>query len=215
MRGQLVDPKLQRILDGWRSAKPSTGDASVALESQQQVKSEGVTSDVNTCAYTFTSGAGYTYLQFCVTVNGNIVEFQSPAGEEQIDQGTIQEGYGVCDLNTNIGYFDYSAGGTSANWDAQVLVSKTATLVKISRTTSDGLWTLTQTITNTPGPNPSARVTMALKNNSTVAKEAYLMRFADVDPGYTAGADAFPTGYEESFNSHSHPAVELPTCSIV
>src|SRR5271156_2016023 len=39
------------------------------------------------CQSTFTSGSGQTFFQFCVTVNGNVTELQSPAGFEHIREG--------------------------------------------------------------------------------------------------------------------------------
>jgi hypothetical protein len=200
------DPGLQKMLDGFRSAKPSNAVAA-ARRSQQQAKSDAVTPEgTDICTYTFTSGSGTSYLQFCVTVNGNIVEFQSPAGVEQIAQGGHSEGYGICDTSTNVGYYDYADMGDSDNWNSPVLISKTATLVKISRTTSDGLWVLTQTITNSPGPNSAVKVLMQLKNNSAQPKAALLMRYADVDPGNAAGTDAYPDGFLESFDSSMNSA---------
>jgi hypothetical protein len=203
--GALPNPRLQKILDDFRSAKPSSDASSAGRTSQQEAKSEAVTPDeTNTCSYTFTSGSNFTYLQFCVTVNGNIVEFQSPSGVEQIRQGSYGEGYGICDLTENVAYYDFSDDGASSNWGSPVLISHTSGMVKISRTTSDGLWVLTQTITNSPGPNPSAKVLMQLKNNSGIAKEAYLFRWADVDPGNAANGDNFSTGtddFKESFDS--------------
>jgi hypothetical protein len=167
-------------------------------KTQEQLKSEAVGSDhTSTCTYTFTSGSGFTYLQFCVTKNGNIVEFQSPVNVEQIRQGSYGEGYGICDLSTEAEYYDFADNGDSSNWKAPSTVTHTATMVKIERTTTDGLWTLTQTITSTPGTNPSAKVLMALKNNSSTSKEALLFRWADVDPGQAAGTD---TSFDENFD---------------
>lgn len=121
---------------------------------------------------------------------------------EQIRQGTIGEGYGICDLSTSTRYFDYSDSGDSGNWNAPVLQMQTATLVKIARTTTDGLWTLTQTITNSPGPNPYAKVLMQLKNNSAIGKAAYLFRWVDVDPGNPAETDSdFNESLDSSFAS--------------
>ena len=57
--------------------------------------------------------------------------------------------------------------------------------MKIARTTTDGIWTLTQTISINKAA-ASAYVTMALKNNSTVTWLANLVRFADVDAGGVA-----------------------------
>ncbi len=179
-------------------AQPSNGSETTAGKTQQQMKSEAVGSDhSSTCTYTFTSGSTATYLQFCVTVNGNIVEFQSPLNIEQIRQGDAGEGYGICDLSTETSYYDYADNGDSGNWKAPTTVTHTATMVKIERTTSDGLWTLTQTITSMPGMSPAAKVLMALKNNSSSSKFAYLFRYADADPGQAADTD---TSYNEDFD---------------
>lgn len=53
--------------------------------------------------------------------------------------------------------------------------------MKIARTTSDGSWTLTQTISPVPGTPPTAKIVMALTNNKSVSREAFLLRYADVD----------------------------------
>jgi hypothetical protein len=119
-----------------------------------------------------------------VTANGNIVEFQSPAGVEYIRVGAFSEGYGVCDLSSGAKYYDYADSGDSGNWLAPVLLGFTPTSVKIGRTTSDGIWTLTQTIALNK-PAASANVTMALKNNTLVGRGAVIIRFADIDVGGT------------------------------
>jgi len=153
-----------------------------------------------TCSYQFTSGSGKTYLQFCVTVNGNIVEFQSPAGVEQLSPqaSNAYEGYGFCSAGT--GYFDY-ANADSGNWDAPVLISHTTTAVTIARTTSDGLWTLTQTITSIPGTSPYAKVNMALKNNSGIAQGVVLVRFANAVPDNSGNTHNYVENYDGTNNS--------------
>ena len=55
------------------------------------------------CQSTFTSGSGQTFFQFCVTGNGNITELESPAGYEHIREGSVQEGYAICDFGTTTG----------------------------------------------------------------------------------------------------------------
>ena len=181
------------------AAKAANPDASAAAKAK--TKSDAASPDsTETCTYTFTSGSGATYLQFCVTTNGNIVEFNSPSGIEQIAQGPPYEGYGVCDGNTGVGYYDY-AYGDSGNWGAPTTVSHTATAVKIDRTTSDGLWTLTQTITSTAGDNPYAKIAMALKNNSGESKSASLMRYANVNAGDAAAINNFAENYDGTLDS--------------
>ncbi len=129
------------------------------------------------CSYNFSSGSDNTFLGYCVTVNGNVLGVNTPAGQQHIFGG---EGYGICDINSNTEYFDYAAGGDTPNWNPPVLLSQTANSVKIARNTSDGIWTFTQTITQVPATS-SIKVTMTVKNNTAANREVQLSRFADID----------------------------------
>ncbi|MFZ1919492.1 MAG: hypothetical protein WAU58_18105 [Terriglobales bacterium] len=182
-------------------AIPLCAQQSKALTVRQKPQVDSFSPNAtNVCAYQFTSGSGPTYLQFCVTVNGNIVEFQSPAGVEQLAQGgSPYEGYGICDRSTGIGYWDY-AYSDSENWNPPVTVTHNSTSVKIARTTSDGLWTLTQTISMVKGTNPYAKMVMALKNNSSASDEGYLVRYANAVPDNAANT-AYTESYDGSWES--------------
>lgn len=171
-----------------------------------------------TCAYTFSSGAGLNATQFCVTANGNITQFSNPAGNDHIAGTWPSEGYAICDFTpaTPVAYYDY-ATNDSANWLPPTLLSSTATAVKLSRATSDGIWQITQTITkvNATAMSPgSAKVAMAVKNTSGIARTAYLIRYVDIDAngGYTdddqlssfrqyTGQDAFSYGLALTSNT--------------
>jgi hypothetical protein len=135
------------------------------------------------CAYDFATGSGSTYLGYCVTENGNILDIQAPSGQNLL--GSFGEGYGLCDQNAPANYDDYAVSDTG-NWQSARVVSHNASSIKIVRTTTDGNWTLTQTITlikaTSTSTNPSIKVVLALKNNQTIADTAYLIRFADVEP---------------------------------
>ncbi len=182
--GSAPDPRLHHLIaDPLARAKLLHRNGS-ADKSQEEFMRDAASPDATeTCTYKFTSGSGQTYLQFCVTVNGNIVEFQSPEGIEHIDEaGSPREGYGVCDVDPGVSYYDY-ANTASSNWDAPTTVSHTAAAVKIERTTKDGLWTLTQTITSSAGTNPYAKITMAIKNNaSSGTKFVAVLRFVNTLP---------------------------------
>jgi len=119
-------------------------------------------------------------LKYCVTTNGNITQFESPAGIEHIAVGEVAEGYGVCDGTSGVSYFDYADDGATANWSAPTLLSRDATSVHIARDTSDGIWTLTQNITQIGGTS-SVNVAMTLKNNSAEDRLVFFLRYADVD----------------------------------
>jgi hypothetical protein len=202
-QGAPPDPALQSHLRAQLfAAQAANRGASAARKSQSRLKSDAASPDATqTCTYTFTSGSGTTYLKFCVTVNGNIAQFESPSGVEQIDQGgTPLEGYGICDLTTSVAYYDY-AGEDSGNWGSPTTVSYSATSVKIERTTSDGAWTLTQTISSAAGISPYAKVIMALKNNSGEGKEAILLRYFSPVPDNAGSTGNYNENFDASFDS--------------
>jgi hypothetical protein len=151
-----------------------------SIEAKQQYVGAMSPDSTTTCSFTFTSGTGSKYLKYCVTANGNIVQFESPLGVEQIATAPIGEGYAFCDFDASKQYYDYAGYGDSGNWQAPVTLSSSATSVKISRKTTDGIYTLTQTITQNAG-NALAQVTMALKNNTTTPRHVGVLRYADVD----------------------------------
>lgn len=131
-----------------------------------------------TCTYNFQSGTGNSFLHFCVSVNGNISVITTPDGDAQL--ASAGEGYGVCATTSPTRYEDYGTSDTG-NWHAPILLSKTTSSVKIARTTSDGHWTLTQTISRNTKAE-SITVVMALSNNQPISDGAFLVRFADPDP---------------------------------
>lgn len=146
-------------------------------------KNLGVSPDSATCFLTFTTGANNTYLRFCVTSTGNVPEIETPQGKLQISSDR-HEGYGICNETPVVAYYDYGQFGDSGNWGAATVLSQTAQSVKIARTTSDGIWTLTQTFTMIPA-TPSVKVVMALRNNTAAPRVAYLVRHADIDADWS------------------------------
>jgi hypothetical protein len=134
-----------------------------------------------TCDVTYSSGSNENATSFCVTVNGNLPQFTIAGG------GTISnaEGYGICDATSGGIYYDW-AYEDSSNWETATL-SQSGNLVTVTRTTSDGIWQLTQKISNvnatSSGPG-SAKVSMTLKNLSTANRSAYILRWAQVAPDF-------------------------------
>lgn len=181
-----------------RARRPSSADTLAVQKSPGSLPQA-----TQACSYSYTIGTSAIpndYLNYCITVNGNFANFQSPYGVELLDQDGAYEGYGICDDSNGNQYYDY-AHTDSGNWDAPVLVTHTATEVKITRTTSDGAWTLTQTISREVGPPPYAKITMALKNNSGVTKAVFLERFAEFAPDQAAATSNWQENYDGSQNS--------------
>jgi|HubBroStandDraft_6_1064221.scaffolds.fasta_scaffold03847_3 hypothetical protein len=170
-------------------ANGQTQQEVAAVDVQKQAGDISATDATTSCAYTFTTGSGPTYMKFCVTANGNITQFESPAGNEQINVQKVGEGYELCAFTRSTAYLYYDYGETaSANWGPSTLLSLTATEVKIERTTSDGIWTLTQTITAVGGQLPYAKVEMQFKYNSATPSTALptFLRWVNVDASDTA-----------------------------
>lgn len=163
-----------------RAANQQEAAASLAQQNAAQAAPHSPFS-TSTCSFTFTSGANDSFLRYCVTANGNITQLETPAGHEQIAVGARGEGYGICDLNPFVSYFDNADFGDSGNWGPAAVVGQSGTAVKIVRTTIDGIWTLTQTISQIAGTSPSVKVGMTLKNNSDQLRSVWLVRYADVD----------------------------------
>jgi hypothetical protein len=150
------------------------------LAHANRIVSAAATSD---CQSTFTSGSGVNFLEFCVTVNGNITEFQSPQGIEHIREGGFAEGYGICDFSNLTRYTDFADLGDSGNWLDPVRTQPHGANtfpLKIVRNTSDGIFTLTQTFVQNPGER-IVKITMTIKNNTAVARDFAMVRYADID----------------------------------
>src|ERR1700716_1985746 len=87
-----------------KAGQLASADGRVAANLQNSAAQLGPDS-TDVCTYLFTSvGTGTRqYLQYCVTVNGNIVEVQTPSSVENIKHGIIGEGYAVCDFVSAFG----------------------------------------------------------------------------------------------------------------
>jgi hypothetical protein len=167
------------------------------------------------CSWAFVSGSANTYLAFCVTANGNITYLETPVNHRQIDNNLafVGEGYGLCDSTAPATYYDY-AYTDSGNWNSTSVLSQTATAVKLKRTTSDGAWTLTQTITQMASSS-SAQIVMNLKNNTATTRNAFLLRYADInaDDQLTNNGDGTTNG-AFIWNSSPDPSTLAPAYGL-
>ena len=171
---------------------------SPAQQTQQAQASASTAAATSSCAVTFTANTGNKLLQFCVTANGNVTQLQTPAGHEFINFGHVNEGYGICNESPATAYWDYADQGDSGNWGPPSAPTVGNASAKITRSTADGIYTLTQTFTIDKN-TPAVRMTMALKNNTAVARRAYLVRFADID----ADPDYLHNNFDGTANSAS------------
>ncbi len=155
----------------------------------------------NVCQSTFTFGSGHSYMSFCVTANGNIAKLESPATFSQI----FAEGYGVCDTtNSSVSYHDHEYVD-SGNWASSTLIQPNGANtfpLKIVRTTSDGIWTLTQTFSRDT-KDQIVKIVMTLKNNTAADRTGYLQRYADVDADGNASVNYSDAGWRSAWTYYN------------
>ena len=130
------------------------------------------------CPHLFSANAqsSSSYIQYCVSDNGNITSIVTPFNVQQI--GYSSEGYGLCQESPVAEYHDY-ASDTTANWNAAELISLSNSSIKIKRTTSDGNFSLVQTISKVAATG-AVKILMGVTNHQAVAKVVYLLRYASV-----------------------------------
>jgi len=145
-----------------------------------------------TCAYSFSSGSGRTLTQYCLTENGNIVQFSNPENFQFFDKGTVSEGYGLCDFQAPEPYYDYASN--AQGWGATIISRTSLKKVRFVRRTLDAQWELSQEITQLEATSTSpgsAKVVMTLKNLSGEDRVVVLVRHANVDANQSASDDRF------------------------
>jgi hypothetical protein len=133
----------------------------------------GAEPESTACTHLFGSGN----LKWCVNEHGNLMQFESPAGQEHIRIGGFQEGYVLCVNGDAATYYDNGLGETG--WFPPVLVAKTTTSVTIDRTTNDGKFKLTQKWTR-DSTERDLTVQMTLLNLGP-AVNVKLARNSDID----------------------------------
>jgi hypothetical protein len=155
----------------------------MAATASAQTKPPQVGENSATCLATFSSGAGATYLSFCITQTGNVLQLQSPAGVTHISS----EGYAACSSfdPSNIAPLPvaYDAAYFEANWGAPTITQPSGpntfplTIVRLS---TGGL-RLTQTFTRDTAEH-DITISMTLANVSGgVRYNVRLDRYIDGD----------------------------------
>jgi hypothetical protein len=136
----------------------------------------GVTPATAGCTVTFTN-PGPPALTACVSGHGNVNDIVYSAFGSPVDH-VNSEGYCLYNNDDGVAYYDNGIYAEE-NWGAATLssTSKTAT---ITRTTTDGKFTLTQNIFFKYGSR-LVLVGNLVKNNDTVTHSVYFMRSFDGD----------------------------------
>ena len=152
-----------------------------------QTKPVPVTENSSTCFSTYITGAGSTFLSFCITNTGNIMQLQNPAGHYYISS----EGYALCSSYDSANQAPlpvaYDAAYFESDWGAPTITQPGGpntfplTIVRVST----GGFKLTQTFSRDTIED-DITVSMALVNQSGSTRyNVRLDRYVDADADNT------------------------------
>lgn len=135
------------------------------------------------CASTYTSGVGAGFMSWCLTANGNITKFESPAGQEHIDVGGEAEGYAICvgDRSTSLAYDTALAESGFGPATLELPNGPGRFPARVTRDTSDGRLRLRQIFFQTTY-NKVVGIRMIVTSLTNVAMpNVYVTRYVDTD----------------------------------
>src|SRR5215218_1712477 len=150
-------------------------------------KSSGdVSIQSTTVKASFVSGTGADFLGVKVSNHGNLLSFESPAGQEAVFTG--REGYALCSNNGST-HNGHDTGEVEGGFGTPTFVQPTAGAfpLTVTRSTTDGKFQLKQVWAKPDATEKDVTVTMTLTNRSNATIEGVLMsRSGDFDASGTS-----------------------------
>jgi hypothetical protein len=191
----------------WRHLPTSLALAalvSTPASSQSQPGVDPVTDSLG-CTYSFTS----SNLKWCVNEDGNLQQFESPAGAEHINFGTRPEGYILC-VDGSLVFVDTAVQDLFTMGPPQLLAGPTASSVNIRRTTLNGRWQFDQKWSRDAAER-DLTLQMTLQNLGPAVTNVRLVRVVDIDAN-SATANFYDAGrYSAVFRNVDTVAVTALT----
>lgn len=171
-------------------------------QTKQEIKSAIMADSTRNCFATFNSALP----NFCVTQNGNIEQFFFPAGQSQI----FTDGYGMCDITTSTTSYYDDGDQESGNWLNSTISQPNGPNtfpLTITRTTSDGIWTIKQAFSRNTADS-YVKIVMTWTNNTGIGRFAFFTRYVDIDAN-DFGGDNFFDGSTDSGWGYSPASATL------
>jgi len=161
----------------------SSAQASTATDKS----SSDVTIQSSTQKAAFTNGSGANFLGVKVTDHGNLLSFESPAGNEAaIGNGIAREGYSLCSLDGNTVH-GYDQGNVELGFGTPTFAQPNGAgtfPLTVTRNTTDGKLQLKQVWAKPDAIEKDVTVTMTVKNiSSSTINGVRLGRGGDFDIG--------------------------------
>jgi hypothetical protein len=144
------------------------------------------------CSYSFTSSS----LKWCVNEDGNLQQFESPAGANHLSTGSAVEGYYLCidgQFGDTLVFADTAAQDLFTMGPPQLLAGPTASSVTIRRSTLNGRWQLDQKWTRDSAER-DLTLTMTLENLGPQVTGARLARVIDINANGLATGNFYDYG---------------------
>lgn len=177
---------------------PTPAFAQTDKASAPQASGEGNSPESSTCFATVTSGVGPNQIKLCISNHGNIIDFESPQGKENMTPGTDKwgDGYVLCSTNNNTANAvnGYDAGNAELGWGNVTTIQPNGlnTLpLTVTRQTTNGRFELKQVFTWDTNEK-DVTITMTLKNISGINIDGIrLARYFDADLSGDTSDDRF------------------------
>lgn len=149
----------------------------------------GVTPQSGGCFATITN-AGPPTMTVCISGHGNVHQISYNASGAPVDHvfGSA-EGYCLSDIDNSFANY-YDAGATESGWGVATTSQATPTTLAVTRTTSNGRFTLTQNFFFKYGSR-LLLVGNVVKNNGAVARHIFFGRSFDGDIDGDASDDVW------------------------
>lgn len=189
-----------------RHVLPLVGAALVSLPAFGDGVPEGDSgTDSLGCTYSFSA----SNLKWCVNEDGNLQQFESPAGAEHLNFGVRPEGYVLC-VNGNLDFVDTAVQDNFMLGPPQLLAGPTSSSVTIRRVSFSGRWTFDQKWTRDTNER-DLTLQMTLQNNGATANNVRLVRVIDIDANSATGNFYDAGRYSATFRNVDTVAVTALT----
>ena len=147
------------------------------------------------CFSTHTFGSSRTFMKVCITEDGNLLQFESPASQEHIfNSGPVGEGYVLCSPSGNNGVHGFDTAGLESGFgDSTITQPKGPNTfpLTIVRETTDGIFRLQQTFSRDTAEH-DLTITMKVTNVSGIARSVVrLHRYYNGNLGNDGNSDVW------------------------
>ena len=212
----LATMALALLLVGGVAASQQRQEQSTSSQSTTTTDKGGgdVSIESTTQRASFASGSGNNFLGLKVSNHGNLLSFESPAGQEAVFAGN--EGYVVC-TGGGATVHGHDTGPVEAGFGTPTFSQPTAGALPltVTRNTTGGAFQLKQVWAKPDATEKDVTVTMTLKNISgATLNDVLLVRTGDFDVG-NGGSDRGAATDDSAWQWNDVNAADIPPVGLM